>query len=163
MIDKSEMEMADDFERFQVMTAARSKVGLPCRWGGNGPLSFDCSGYVCWCLRHTKRFSVNIMPDLSANGLANDYFRGCKTEEVKQACIMCYGDVPEKIDHVMLVNWVFTGGLFNLIGARGCRPGTNTIADAFIHGAFVSTAAGDYWKARLQFMVDPWKKEAANA
>lgn len=31
-----------------IINAARSKIGCPYVWGGNGPNSFDCSGLVCW-------------------------------------------------------------------------------------------------------------------
>ncbi|WP_270814847.1 peptidoglycan-binding protein [Hungatella effluvii] len=33
-----------------LINAAASKVGLPYVWGSKGPNSFDCSGFVYWCL-----------------------------------------------------------------------------------------------------------------
>lgn len=33
-----------------LISIARSKVGRPYVWGSKGPSSFDCSGFVYWCL-----------------------------------------------------------------------------------------------------------------
>lgn len=33
-----------------LLAVARSKVGCPYVWGAKGPSSFDCSGFVYWCL-----------------------------------------------------------------------------------------------------------------
>lgn len=35
-----------------LLSAARSKLGRPYVWGAKGPNSFDCSGFVYWCLNH---------------------------------------------------------------------------------------------------------------
>lgn len=34
------------------VAAARSALGAPYAWGGNGPSSFDCSGLTVWAFRH---------------------------------------------------------------------------------------------------------------
>jgi peptidoglycan DL-endopeptidase CwlO len=34
------------------IAAARSALGAPYAWGGNGPSSFDCSGLTVWAWRH---------------------------------------------------------------------------------------------------------------
>ncbi|MDR1765737.1 MAG: peptidoglycan-binding protein [Lachnospiraceae bacterium] len=33
-----------------LLAVASSKLGAPYSWGGKGPNSFDCSGFVYWCL-----------------------------------------------------------------------------------------------------------------
>jgi len=38
--------------RDDVVAMARRYVGRPYRWGGNGPDSFDCSGFVGYIMRH---------------------------------------------------------------------------------------------------------------
>jgi hypothetical protein len=151
---KSNSEMAQDFERFKVMEAARSKVGLPYQYGGNGPMFFDCSGFVCYCLRHCETFAGDKLPDLSAQKL---FYRFQKTHNVRPGCIACYGKGPNEINHVMLVNWCFEGGFYNLIGARGGGETTRTVADAFAQGAFVSCVSSNYWRENFKGFVDPWK------
>ncbi len=34
-----------------LLAAASSKIGSPYVWGSKGPSSFDCSGFVYWCLK----------------------------------------------------------------------------------------------------------------
>lgn len=34
-----------------LIAVARSKVGSPYVWGAKGPNSFDCSGFIYWCLK----------------------------------------------------------------------------------------------------------------
>ena len=34
----------------RLISVARSKIGSPYVWGAKGPNSFDCSGFVYWCL-----------------------------------------------------------------------------------------------------------------
>ena len=34
----------------RLISVARSKIGCPYVWGAKGPNSFDCSGFVYWCL-----------------------------------------------------------------------------------------------------------------
>jgi len=38
--------------RDDVVAMARRYIGRPYRWGGNGPYSFDCSGFVGYIMRH---------------------------------------------------------------------------------------------------------------
>ena len=33
-----------------LISVAQSKIGCPYVWGAKGPNSFDCSGFVYWCL-----------------------------------------------------------------------------------------------------------------
>ena len=41
----------EDCIRYQVVEKALRYLGRPYRWGGNGPYSFDCSGFVIYVLR----------------------------------------------------------------------------------------------------------------
>ena len=36
-----------------LISIASSKIGSPYVWGAKGPHSFDCSGFVYWCLNHS--------------------------------------------------------------------------------------------------------------
>jgi cell wall-associated NlpC family hydrolase len=44
------MQFSDSATLNTFVAAARSRVGLPYVWGGNGPNNFDCSGLVKWSL-----------------------------------------------------------------------------------------------------------------
>ncbi|MFI7589035.1 C40 family peptidase [Spongisporangium articulatum] len=46
-----------------VLKRARALKGRPYRWGGNGPSSFDCSGYVRYVM---KKAGVNNLPRTAA-------------------------------------------------------------------------------------------------
>ena len=37
----------------KLLSVARSKIGSPYVWGAKGPNSFDCSGFVYWCLNNS--------------------------------------------------------------------------------------------------------------
>jgi cell wall-associated NlpC family hydrolase len=37
----------------KLVDTAKSKIGRPYLWGGNGPDKFDCSGYVRWVIKNS--------------------------------------------------------------------------------------------------------------
>lgn len=47
---------------------AEQYIGLPYVWEGSAPPTFDCSGYVCWCLRESGTYPVG---RTTAQGLYN--------------------------------------------------------------------------------------------
>ncbi len=59
-----------DDETYQRLLAEATKyIGMPYVWGGSTPeMSFDCSGYVCWCLNASGVASVG---RTNAQGLYN--------------------------------------------------------------------------------------------
>lgn len=46
-------------ETANVVTAARSKLGTPYKWGATGPNSFDCSGLLVWAWRQAGQ-QINV-------------------------------------------------------------------------------------------------------
>jgi peptidoglycan DL-endopeptidase CwlO len=50
------------------LAAARSRVGLPYVWGGNGPDDFDCSGLVQWSMRQAGIVMPRVAVDQAQTG-----------------------------------------------------------------------------------------------
>jgi cell wall-associated NlpC family hydrolase len=42
-------------ESSQLIDLARQQIGKPYVYGASGPNSFDCSGFVCYCYKHTSK------------------------------------------------------------------------------------------------------------
>lgn len=63
----------DDAKVQALMDEAAKYLGYPYVWGGSSPsTSFDCSGYVSWCLRESGFYNVD---RLTAQGLYNKCVR----------------------------------------------------------------------------------------
>ena len=142
--------------RSQFVNKAFECIGLPYIWGGNTPhIGFDCSGFVCHCLRSTPKYSK--IPDLSAQGLA-DFFHREKTLITRPGVLYFYGDSCDNITHVMAVLRMWGAG-GSLIGARSGNSQTKTASDAMRDRAMVDVVTLDYWKSKLLFMRDPWRTD----
>lgn len=46
---------------------AKTHLGKPYKWGGNGPSSFDCSGYVAYLLKQMGKSTPRTANDMSLN------------------------------------------------------------------------------------------------
>ena len=61
-----------------LLAEADNYVGYPYVWGGSRPsTSFDCSGFVCWCLTNSGYFN---MPRTTAQGIFNKCARVSPSE-----------------------------------------------------------------------------------
>lgn len=101
---------------------ARSKVGKPYVWGSKGPNSFDCSGFVYWCLNQT---GVN-QSYLTSYGWRNvgKYQKISKFSDIKA------GDIVVVRGHV------------------GIAAGNGMVIDASsTSGKIVLRELGDWWKS----------------
>lgn len=50
------------------LAAARSRVGMPYVWGGDGPTQFDCSGLVQWSMRQAGVLMPRVAADQARTG-----------------------------------------------------------------------------------------------
>ena len=105
-----------------LLANARSKVGKPYVWGSKGPNSFDCSGFVYWCLNQT---GVN-QSYLTSYGWRNvgKYQKISKFSDIKA------GDIVVVRGHV------------------GIAAGNGMVIDASsTSGKIVLRELGDWWKS----------------
>lgn len=97
-----------DDAREAVLAAARSHLGAPYYWGGNGPANFDCSGFVLYVLRNDTRL-INWGDDTAA-GISN---------RVKSTTTPSKGDLVfysgSSVSHIEIA----TGNGSQTIGASG--------------------------------------------
>lgn len=100
--------------------------GRPYRWAGNGPGSFDCSGFVLWVLRP---FGLAPRHDSTAQGLF-DYYE--ETVNPKPGDLMFFGRNERNVTHVMLYL-----GDGKLIGADNGDRGVTTLESALLRSACV--------------------------
>jgi uncharacterized protein YfaT (DUF1175 family) len=141
-------------KRAAFLKAVREKIGLPYRWAGNGPDSYDCSGLVVVCLRE---IGCEI-GDHSAADLAK-IFAGNKVDkkEALPGALFFYGDLTTAIEHVMVVLNRWDNGTFVMCGARGGTSITKDLDIATRQGAFVDVTCGDYNYKKFKIAVDPFK------
>lgn len=74
-----------------IINAAKSRLGCPYSWGGNGPNQFDCSGLVCWCY---EQAGINIWSHRVS--LGSDSPQDVSVSDAQP------GDVLYRTDHVAL-------------------------------------------------------------
>jgi cell wall-associated NlpC family hydrolase len=127
----------------QVMTWARSQIGVPYKWGGQGPKAsqeppikgssqpgFDCSGFVKWVLKSTGQFN---RADGTLDTALYNGFPGHAPGQEKRATRVEFADLKPgdlaffKSDpgfngagHVGIVSAV-EGGDFNMIHASSSK------------------------------------------
>ena len=94
----------------QLVDEAIRHLWKPYEWGGNGPDTFDCSGYILYLLRKVGLWGDN-------DAIAQDIFlrfRPYKVTKPYKGCLVFYGDKETDIAHVVLaLNERF------IIGANG--------------------------------------------
>lgn len=96
--------------RDSIIETALKHIYKPYYWGGNGPESFDCSGFVIAVLQRVGRWPQGV--DDTAHGIYNR-FKQYRVDKPDKACIAFYGK-EEKISHV-----VFCLNDRAIVGANG--------------------------------------------
>lgn len=99
------MDLQDEFYMRELVTYARSFLGKPYLWGGDGPTGYDCSGLIIRILR--KYCLVGPFEDLSAQGLYDKLREEGvvvrpKGRAFPTGTILFYGQSLLKIEHVAL-------------------------------------------------------------
>lgn len=109
-----------------LLAAAKSKLGLPYVYGSKGPNSFDCSGYVYWCLNQAG---------------------------VKQSYITSYGwRSVSKYQRVSSFSDIKAGDIVVVYGHVGIAAGNGMVYDASSSsGKIVYRELGSWW--RKNFIV----------
>lgn len=133
--------------RQTIIDYAKSFIGKPYRWGGNGPLGFDCSGFVQEVLA-----SVGLDPkgDQSAQALY-DYFtingRLLIVDTPSGGDLVFYGENPKRISHIalMLNDW-------QQIGANSGDSTCTDLVNAERLGAMVKVRPWNYRKDFIAFV-----------
>jgi hypothetical protein len=110
----------------------RAQIGVPYKWGANGPYAYDCSGLALAYLRAGGM----LIADQTAADLA---LRGRKVSEPLPGRLVFYAGRDGKISHVCIVLDVWDNGDAVMIGANGGGADTTTTAEASAHGAYVGT------------------------
>lgn len=123
-----------NFARETIVRLARRFDGVPYLYAANGPLAFDCSGYVRFLLQ-----VVDLLPqqgDWTADQLARMFE---PTLNPEPGDLAVYG-TEHKVTHIMVV----TGHGSQVIGAHGGDSRTRTLQDALHRRARVSLERADY-------------------
>jgi hypothetical protein len=138
--------------REKFVAACRSQIGKPYIYGGNGPDTFDCSGFILWAFRQADI----VIGDMAAYQIYNRFKRNAASEISLPGQLVFYGGDTSSITHVMACLEMWGPKMPLLIGARGGTSTTTTIADAYRRGAYVGVTPGWYWEANRCAIVDPW-------
>jgi hypothetical protein len=137
--------------RAEFLQRLRAAIGLPYRWGADGPTAYDCSGLVCGCLD---------VEDTTALGL----FASMREREVpcvrRPGQLVFYGRDPQHITHVMASLLCWNHGYWVLVGARGGGRDTQTVHDAVEAHALVDVVVHQRYRySEVCAVVDPWHEE----
>jgi hypothetical protein len=145
------MSMRSDF-----LFQCRARLGYWYRIGGQSfEEGFDCSGFVIASMRAA---GMPIM-DQTALQLSATFADGeVPVAGSRAGCLYFYSSKGKKapIDHVMveLVRW--PNGHCTLAGSRGGDFSTTTIERATKLRAMVDVCDGEYWRANLVKICDPF-------
>lgn len=124
-------------ERF--LTAAKSKLGCEYVLGDSGPDTFDCSGFVYWCLRQAGVSCKR----LNASGFSgkSDWTKITDIDDLQKGDIIFYrSDESDRVSHC------------------GIYVGSNQMIDASSgNGKVVRRSLSSYWKRNFVCARRPWK------
>jgi len=140
--------------RDEWMAVCEQELGKPYIWGGNGPDTYDCSGFVQLALRH-----IDLDPphDQTAAGLYRHFSRGRSTPiAVAEAAVgdLIFFGTDESITYVALAR-----GAGRMLEAGGGGRKTATVAIARQQGAQVRISHIDRRRdliAVLRLSALPW-------
>tara|TARA_Y100001963_G_C6726152_1_gene421538 strand:+ start:621 stop:1043 length:423 start_codon:yes stop_codon:yes gene_type:complete len=123
------MNLFDKETKEIMIKYAKSFIGTPYKWGGNGVSGFDCSGFIQEVLG-----CVGLDPrgDQTAQRLYDHFLKHSKGSGIAPGSLLFWGSTPEKITHVSLAI-----DYFYHIEAGGGNSRTTTIEVAESQGAMV--------------------------
>lgn len=134
--------------RSEFLQRLRSAIGLPYRWGADGPTAYDCSGLMCACLG---------VEDTTAQGLYAEH-RDHEVPHVRRpGQLVFYGRDAKHITHVMASLLCWDHGYWILVGARGGNQDTQTVHDAARVSALVDVVVHQRYRYHeVVAVIDPW-------
>ena len=108
----------------RLISVARSKIGSPYVWGAKGPNSFDCSGFVYWCLNNS--------------GVSQSYLTSSGWRS------------PGRYQKVTSFNDLRAGDIVVVSGHVGICSGGGTVIDASSsHGCVVERSLSSWWRSNF--------------
>ena len=108
----------------RLISVARSKIGSPYVWGAKGPNSFDCSGFVYWCLNQS--------------GVKQSYLTSSGWRSVgRYQKVTSFGDLR-------------AGDIVVVSGHVGICSGSGSVIDASSsHGRVVERSLSSWWRSNF--------------
>ena len=104
-----------------LIAIASSKLGCPYVWGSKGPNSFDCSGFVYWCLNQA--------------GVGQSYLTSSGWRN------------PGRYQRISSIDQVQAGDIIVVSGHVGICAGGGTVIDASSsNGRVVHRSISDWWR-----------------
>ena len=102
----------------QMMATAKQYLGCPYVWAGNGPYSFDCSGFVNYVYNYYGYSLHRVAQDIySYDGTYVD------KSALQAGDIICFGYGPWSITHVGM--YIGSGQFIHASSGSGCVVITN--------------------------------------
>ncbi len=97
----------------QMVATAKQYLGCPYVWAGNGPYSFDCSGYVNFIYRQYGYSLHRVAQDIySYDGMS------VSKAELRPGDLICFGYGPWSITHVGM--YIGNGQFIHASSGSGC-------------------------------------------
>lgn len=95
-------DTADDITADQILSEAKKHLGKPYRYGGKGPSSFDCAGFVRYVY---GRFGIGLAPSCTPQYLSG---RAVQTSDLEPGDLVFFGGrkASRSIGHVGIVTSV---------------------------------------------------------
>ena len=135
---KAQQQKSKEAKIDKFISAATSKLGCEYVLGGRGPNTFDCSGFVYWCLRQAGVSTTR----LSASG----YSKKSGWTEITSYSKLQKGDIL-----------FFRSDESSRVSHTGIYIGGGTMIDASSsNGKVVKRAVSNYWKRNLVNARRPW-------